>query len=349
MEDWPDLDPAIEAEGRRLLTAAFATSLAGPVPGGTAEAEHEWADAERLRRQVRRRISRRQRVRALVPAGAVVALGGAVALALTLTATVASAPSALAAVTAAAAKTSSLSFRVTSTRTAVLPSGKRPPSRITGVFDPGRGLGEEETKFETYDGTLHIRIVGGHIYAELTGSPFAYFHQRSHGKPWIETPLPPPKPAASLGLIEGFDADEPIDPAVLLGMLKSAASVQAEGPASGPGWTGTKYAFTEPPLKGAVIPMTVSGTVYVDNQGRVRRMVTKQTSTMRLTDNAIGTTTVTYDLTFDEFGVRVSVTPPPASQVYHLGNEYMYLNALGGVAFIPAPLVNQAPGLSPPS
>ncbi len=355
MDDWQDLDPAIEAEGRRLLTAAFATSLAGPVPGGAAQADHEWAghewaDAERLRRQVRRRISRRRRVRTLVPVGAVVALGGAVALALTLAATVASAPSALAAVTAAAAKTSALSFRVTSTRTAVLPSGARPPVRITGVFDPGRGLGEAETVIETTeDAKLHMRIVGGHIYAELTGSTLTFFRQRSHGKPWIESPLPPPEPAASLGLVDGFDGDEPIDPTVLLGMLKSAASVQAEGPASGPGWAGTEYAFTEPPPKGVVISMTVSGTVYVDTQGRVRRVVTKQTRTMRLTDNTIGTATVTDDVTFGEFGVRVSVTPPPASQVYDLGNEYLYINAGGGLGYIPASLVNQATGLSPHS
>ena len=117
MEDRQDLDPVIEAEGRRLLAAAFETSPAGPVLGGTAQADHEWAEAERLRWQVRRRISRRRRMRALVPAGAVVALGGAVALVLTLAATVANAPSALAAVTAAAAKTSAVSFRVTSTLT----------------------------------------------------------------------------------------------------------------------------------------------------------------------------------------------------------------------------------------
>jgi hypothetical protein len=132
-------------------------------------------------------------------------------------------------------------------------------------------------------------------------------------------------------------------------MLKSAASVQAEGPASGPGWTGTKYAFTEPPPKGIVISMTTGGTVYVDNQGRVRQMVTKQTRTVRLTDNTIGTDTVTYDVTFSAFGVRISVTPPPASQVYDLGNEYLYISVLGGLSFIPASVVNQATGLSPPS
>jgi hypothetical protein len=350
MEDRQDLDPALEAEGRRLLAAAFETSPAGPVPGGAAQADHEWADhewagAERLRRQVRRRISRRRRVRALVPAGAVVALGGAVALALTLAATVASAPSALAAVTAAVAKTSAVSFRVTSTLTYVESPASvddRPPIQMTGVFDPARGLGEEETR---YGGHL-IRIVGGHIYVEFAGPRFAFLRTRLyHGKPWIESPLPPPELPTSLGLIfNGFSGDEPIDPSALLGMLKSAASVQAGGPASGPGWTGTRYVFTER-LKDANPGETVRGTVYVDNQGHVRRMVTNDIYPI----GTKVTATNTFDVTFGDFGVRVSVTAPPASQVYYLGNKYVYINVVGGLVFRGVRPVTPATSPSPRS
>jgi hypothetical protein len=168
-------------------------------------------------------------MRTLVPAGAVVALGGAVALALTLAATVASAPSALA---AAVAKTSAMSFRFTSTLTQVTSPASDdngPPVRVTGVFDPARGLGEEEAGYSM----THIRIVDGNIYVELAGSRFARAGRRySQGKLWVESPT-------------------------------SAASVQAEGPASGPGWTGTKYVFTER-LKYAYPGETVSGAVYVD-------------------------------------------------------------------------------------
>ena len=324
-EGWPDLDPAIEAEGRLLLAAAFETSPAGPALGGAGPAYPEWADVERLRRQVRRRISRRRRVRTLVPAGAVVALGGAIALALTLAATVASAPSAFAAVTAAAAKTSAESFSVTSTLTQVTSptsDDNGPPLRMTGVFDPARGLAEEETM----NGLFHIRIVGGHIYVELAGPGFAYRRDRLYqGKLWIKGLLPR-EPDPSFDLIRGFSGDEPIDPGALLGTLKSAASVQAEGPASGPGWAGTKYAFTER-LKYAFPGETVSGTVYVDDQGRVRRMVTNDT----WPTGTKGTATNTYDLAFGNFGVRVSVTPPPASQVYDLGGRYVYTNAGGGL------------------
>ena len=317
MEGWPDVDPATEAEGRRLLAAAFATSPVDPVP-------------ERLRRQVRRRISQRRRVRTLVPAGAVVALGGAVALALTLAATVASAPSALAAVTAAAAKTSAMSFSVTSTLThtdSPASDADSPPFQITGVFDPGRGLGEEEAG----NGVLHIRIVDDRVYVELAGSRFARARELfSHGKLWLESLLPPERDTG-FDLVRGFNGDEPIDPSALLGTLKSAASVQAGGPASGPGWTGTKYAFTERP-KHAVTGETVSGTVYVDNQGRVRRMVTNDTTPIGLSDGAKGTAINTFDVTFGDFGVRVSVAAPPASQVYDLGNGHVYINVFGGLA-----------------
>ena len=70
MEHIQELDASTEAEGRRLLAAAFETVQAGQVLAGDGP-----AGAELLRR-VRQRTSRRRRVRALVPAGAVAALGG---------------------------------------------------------------------------------------------------------------------------------------------------------------------------------------------------------------------------------------------------------------------------------
>jgi hypothetical protein len=305
MEDLQDLDAATEAEGRRLLAAAFET-----LPADGALAGDGLARAELLRR-VRRRTSRQRRVRTLVPAGAVAALGGAAALAVTLTATVASAPSALAAVTAAAAKTSAESFRFTSSETEVTspatPQYNNPPFRFTGVFDPRHGLGEESIAQDR----ILILFVGGHTYSSLPpGEEFA------PGKHWEEFPVEPPRPGVGPLTGIGNPSGEPTDPDTLLGSLKSAGSVQAEGPASGPGWTGTKYAFTLRPVKGATVSQTVRGTVYVDNQGRVRRLVTTDTWPMWFSNGAKGTTTATSDVTFGGFGVRVSVTAPPASQVY---------------------------------
>jgi hypothetical protein len=314
MEDFEDLDTFTETEGRRLLVAAFET-----VPVGDAAARYRLAGAGSLRQARRRRTSRR-RVRTLVPAGAVAALGGAAALAVTLTATVAGAPSALAAVTAAAAKTSADSFRVTES----ISQGHEKPARpqVTGVFDPSHGLGEE-----IVDGRTQVRFVGGHMYAKFRG-------QQPPGKTWMEGEIPPPLPSAVAGpsAAVGFTGNEPIDPGALLGLLKSVGSVQAEGPASGPGWTGTKYAFTSPHQPGSDI-VTESGTVYVDNQGRVRRLMT--TVRWRLpfpsTHTARDFTTV-YDLTFGGFGVPVSVTAPPASQVANLGEGSLYIGSAGQVA-----------------
>jgi hypothetical protein len=335
MDDTQDLNAVTEAEGRRLLATAFetvpaGTLLAGNGLAGNGRAGNGLAGAELLRR-VRRRTARRRRARTLVPAGAVAALGGAAALGVTLTATVADAPSALAAVTAAAAKTSAESFQLTSTEiqtTTIVRSSPvhyRPVrTRITGVFDPRRGLAEE-----TVAGVSPVRIVGGHMYAQrVVGSVLA------HGKLWVEGQVPPPPvtPGQNPGLAEATNSVEPVDPSAVLGVLKSAVSVQAEGPASGPGWTGTKYAFTKGPYTEAGATGTTRGTVYVDDQGRVRRLVV--TGTFRLP----GTPTMhmevgyTYDVTFGEFGVQVSVTAPPASQVYNLGQGYLVLDP--GLGFL---------------
>lgn len=322
MDEQPDLDAFTDAAGQRLLTAALdATAFDTTVADGAAPGD--------LLRRVRRRISRR-RVRALVPAGAVAALGGVTALVVT-TLTVAGAPSAAAAVTAAAAKTAAETiFSVTSTQyqTNTLSSADNgPPDKMTGVFDLGRGLGEE-----IVDGTA-ARIVGGHIYVDLAGTNRPFARQLAHGKAWVEGLEPSSSlRALSLNVSQGFDGNEPINPGTLLGLLKSAGSVKAEGAASGPGWTGTRYVFTEQLNPGGV-PVTVSGTVYVDSQGRVRRLLTTQTRPIWSSSGVKGSATEFYDVTFGSFGVRPSVTAPPASQVYNIGQEFMYVNDFGGLAF----------------
>lgn len=74
------------------------------------------------------------------------------------------------------------------------------------------------------------------------------------------------------------------------------------GPTSGLGWTGTKYTFTAP-LSGG--QGAASGTIYVDGQGQVRRLVMVTTQ---------GRLTADRDRTFGDFGAPVRVTAPPASQ-----------------------------------
>jgi hypothetical protein len=94
----------------------------------------------------------------------------------------------------------------------------------------------------------------------------------------------------------------------LLAEIRQYYTVTVAGPASGPGWTGTRYAYSDPKVG-------LSGTVTVDHQGRVRAM----TGTLR--GSAKGLTTVLdQTLTFSDFGVPVTVTPPPADQTLNTGH-----------------------------
>jgi hypothetical protein len=283
MDNVHELDGCDEAEGKRLLTAAFETVPVGEAPAGE------------LLRQVRRRAKTRRRVRTLVPAGAVAALGGATAVAVTLTATVAAAPSAFAAVTAAAAKTSAESFHVTIQSTVVRSSsGARSSVRLVGGFDPSRGLGVETASSGT---VRQVRYLGKHVYARIPKTD-----PLGHGKPWLES--------LKIAL--------PYDPGTFLAQLEKAGTVTDEGPASGPGWTGTKYAFVIRAGKNG--PVVVSGTVYVDKRGLVRHLV--MTNTILPVTGEPGLT-IYADVTFGDFGVSVPVAAPPASQVHNLGHVYL--------------------------
>lgn len=309
MEHVQDVDGRAEANGRLLLAAAFETA---PVSDGLAE--NGPAGPELLRR-VRRRTSARRRARArvLVPAGAAatLALAGAVALAVTLTATVASAPSAFAAVTAAAAKTSAQTFQVTmdiATNPPPVPgSGRVQSARVTGEFDQSRGVGEE-----TVSGPwkFQVRYVGPNTYLDTyPGSKQVIFSANQASKPWAEFPPEPALTGNALEVTGNSPGGTTADPITLLRLLKSAGTVTDEGPASGSGWTGTRYGFTVTGKE-----QTTVGYLDVDRQGRVRRLVADLTAGA----GAKKWVMATEDVTFSDFGTPVSVTAPPASQVYLL-------------------------------
>jgi len=281
-----ELDGCEEAEGQRLLTAAFETVPAGGAPAGE------------LLRRVRRRGRTRRRVRTLVSAGAVAALGGAAAVAVTLTATVAAAPSAAAAVTAAAAKTSAGSFHVTVQQTVLGSSaGARSSVQVAGNFDPSRGVGDETASSGPVSAVFYL---GKESYARVSKAD-----PLGHGQPWVES--------RNIGL--------PWGPAGILAQLErgGTTTVTDEGPASGPGWSGTKYAFTIRAGKNG--PVAVSGTVDVDNQGLVRDLV--QSTTLQPVPGEPGVT-FTDDVTFSDFGESVLIpAAPPASQVYNYGKKIL--------------------------
>jgi hypothetical protein len=309
MEHVQEIDGWAEAEGRLLLAAAFETA---PVGDGLAASGPVGAE---LLRRMRRRTTARRRVRALVPAGAVatLAVAGAVALAVALTATVASAPSAFAAVTAAAAKTSTESFRVTmniTTTTESVTGSSVSRYRVAGQADPSHGVGEETVASEDLlAGPIQVRFVGRDVYANAhapTGGSTA--KGGVSPRPWSEAALYRPLAGKQLIVSPGFDSQEAVDPGALIALLRSAGTVTKEGPASGPGWSGTRYRFTVA-TSGRVSPVT--GTVYVDGQGQVRRLVTAMTLQL---GGGYHDTSI-EDVSFSDFGAAVSVTAPPASQV----------------------------------
>ncbi len=57
----------------------------------------------------------------------------------------------------------------------------------------------------------------------------------------------------------------PANPAELLALVKSATAVHVAGPASGPGWTGTKCSFTLSERDPNEAPEQASGTLSVDS------------------------------------------------------------------------------------
>ncbi|WP_336203784.1 hypothetical protein [Nonomuraea sp. LPB2021202275-12-8] len=181
-------------------------------------------------------VSARRR-RVLVPSLAALLTAGVVAVVTMMGAT----SSAQAVVAEAAQRTASESFRVTGTSDSPEKSMKS-----TGYFDPTARTGRtvvEGTGRET-------RFVGDHVY-------------QYDGVTWTVEPRVDDQPIHKLAYT---------DPQAALEQLREASNVQEQGPAHGEGWTGTRYSFevAYPDSKGPVTEMT--GTVDIDEQGRIRHM-----------------------------------------------------------------------------
>jgi hypothetical protein len=120
-----------------------------------------------------------------------------------------------------------------------------------------------------------------------------------------------------LNLVSGLGSLAVTSPQNLFALLKSASTVDRQGSASGDGWTGTSYAFsartTFGPATSNQPPVTVTGTVAVDQQGQVRRLDLAYTQPA---DRVLPPERVTVEATFSDFGTPVSVSPPPASEVF---------------------------------
>jgi hypothetical protein len=270
-------DSGTDQAARPLLQAAAAS-----IPPGTdLLAGFRTRHARASRRRVRARI-------ALSLATAAALAGGIFAA---VTASVVQAPSAYAAVAAAATRTSAQSFRASVTFS--LEGGYQETE--TGVFNPAKqlglatgtglqilyGSGQISAITEYGRGTgAQIRFVDGTAYASVSAPDRAEYK----GKAWIGI-------RDLLGAKAGLVAIP--SPQSMFGTVRASDHVRYAGPASGPGWTGSRYTFSD---------FGASCSVSVDRQGRVRVFETSGGGTR-------------LRITFADFGVPVAVSAPPASAV----------------------------------
>ena len=267
-----------ETEMRGLLAAATADMPPGiDLLDGLAKAR-------------RRDRARRTRGRAVLSAGVAAAVAAVAAVMLTI----GSAPPALATVTTALTRTLAQNYHLTEQDSFfVIARGQTHdsvPLTCTIAADPVHHL-----EASTCTGNFSMREVGGYVYLYII-DPVDH-----PGRHWARIP------AASLGHLPAINGFTAATPQQMLAEIKKASKVTVAGPASGPGWTGTRYTFSESPG----VQLKLSGTVTVDQQGQARALVL----TIRLT-GAINVFVTTQALTFSEFGAPVTVTPPPADQTF---------------------------------
>jgi hypothetical protein len=307
-DDMEDVHTYEATEARRLLATAFETVPADPATAGDG----------RLR-ALGRRYARRRVARAMASAGGTVVAAGTAAAVL-LSVTTAGASPALAAVSTALSRAAAGSFRmnlVVTERDTVRVPGEpaMSPLFITGELDLKRGLGEETLSYG-----WRTLIVGGKAYTELPPRQAKQFE--TQGKPWVEESLgqatQPPFNSTGAQLAWDLNSDRPFNPQAVLALLMSGAKVVDEGSVSGPGWTGTQYRFTiSHPAGTAGVVDSIGCTVDVDRHGVIRRLVQTTVFVASGIPGTPGETIYTLDFTFSDFGIRFSVTPPPASQVLY--------------------------------
>ena len=287
-----------------LLVRTLFTEAAGDVPPGI-DLLHGFS-ARKAARRVRGRV-----------AVAATAAGGLLAAATAVTLTIATAPSALAQLTSAASRTAGLSYDISAT-VAAKPlragSGVALSGRVSGAFDPAQRTGEET--FDGFGSDGQIRFIGPYEYLYHPGGPAL-----PGGKSWVRAPSPqqwePVTAGQGLSLAAGLSSLAVTSPQNLFALLKTASTVDRQGSASGGGWTGTRYTFTARVTFGpdgtSQPAVTAAGTADVDQQGRVRRLNVAYTQPAQA---SLPPVRVTVEMTFSDFGTPVSVSPPPASEVF---------------------------------
>ena len=255
--------------------------------------------------KVRHRVRRR---RALVPSLAALSAVGVLAAVAVATSTVTVAPPASAQerVAAAVTRTAREGYRIRAV-TSGTKAGDNGTTVAEGVYDPAlRAVRMVVVTPDEGHVTIHLDDA---VYVQIPEE----FVGRQPGVPegarWIVRPRGYPRDIGISELAE-FGGRALLSPQQALDWVRSAGDVREDGPASGDGWTGTRFTFT----------MTdrfwrVTGSVDVDGDGQVRRLAFTTTST----DTAHGVAgSHSAELTLSDFGIHERVTLPPESQVYRM-------------------------------
>jgi hypothetical protein len=249
-----------------------------------------------------RRHGRSRRRRALVPSLASVAVAGLAAAVALAASTITGAPSAQAQIAGAVTLTGQDSYRVHLTSTSTKSDGAAVTTQA--VYDPvrrsGRLVGEDGNEVFVLDGVVY-RPVPADQAAE-NGLP--------EGTRWIASDQAVPgrtDPAADdFSELAGLTDEALFDPQHVLERVRSAGGVREEGRASGEDWVGTRFAFELTDRGWLAV-----GTIDIDHGGRVRRLDVR----VRPPAGANWARGQVV-MEFSDFGIDVSVTAPPANQVF---------------------------------
>ncbi|MET8155836.1 hypothetical protein ABZT47_05645 [Sphaerisporangium sp. NPDC005289] len=225
-----------------------------------------------------------RRARSLVPV--IATAGVAATVGTTVLVLLGGQPSAQAQVAAAVDNTSKESYRI---------HGDSGAKAFDGAFDPVRRVGVVNGRSGGGTDTIFI---GDRMYIREAGAAKWHLYPRDQGQ---EKGAP-----AATALVKLA----PQDPQAALQKLRSATDVHEDGTASGTGWTGRRFTFSlkdqkwTGPAGASKESFDATGSVEVDDQGRVRRLE------VTFSDN--GQRDV---IDFADFGTPVTVTAPPADQV----------------------------------
>lgn len=181
-------------------------------------------------------------------------------------------------------------------------------------------------------GNGETRFVDGTLYARLPGSLLA---RLSHGKRWVSVDLATLSEHGD-GSFQQLLTDSPSDPTAVLQFLRGAGdTVTKDGQDTIDGAPTTHYtvdlnldraaqgqnAATQQSihvLEGQLGSHTLPAQVWIDDQGRVRRIMLHETLRGTSGSGQHGNVGVDVTATLSDFGTPVTITAPPAGQTADL-------------------------------